>query len=124
MINYEAQGVWHNRGFTHQRADWYAEENGEKRYAFHEWTFFPHFGEVIAAAMQGKDAPVRTSYWLEGWAQDEEALMELIRSIGLETGKYGAEECPYGPGVFPVCAEFDDAVKWFETATKIQSAAA
>ena len=123
-MKYEAQGVWHNRGYTHQRADWYAVENGDKRYAFHEWTFFPHFGEVMAAAITGSEAPVRTSYWLEGWAQNEEALMELIRSVGLDPGKYRAEECKYGPGVFPVCSEFSDAVKWFESTAKIQAAAA
>ena len=114
MIKYEARGVWHNRAYTHQRADWYAVEGGEKHYAFHEWTFFPHFGEAMAAAITGSEAPVRTSYWLEGWAENEDVLRALISRLGLETGKYGAEECPYGPGVFPVCTEFDDAVRWFE----------
>lgn len=113
-MTYEAQGVWHNRGYTHQRSDWYAVEKKERRYAFHEWTFFPHFGEVMAAAITGIEAPVRTSYWLEGWAADQQALMELIAGLGLDASNYGAEECPYGPGVFPVCAEFGDAVRWFE----------
>ena len=113
-IKYEAKGVWHNRGFTHQRSDWFAVEHGQKSYAFHEWTFFPHFGEIMAAAISGEKAEVKVFYWLEGWAQDEGALMEWIGRLGLDTGKYRAEECKYGPGMFPVCSEFEDAVKWFE----------
>jgi hypothetical protein len=72
----------------------------------------------------GTTAPVRTKYWLEGWAQSAEELMELIRTVGLDPGKYRAEECKYGQGVFPICAEFGDAVQWFEPTKKIQAAAA
>jgi hypothetical protein len=114
-MKYEAHGVWHNRSFATQRCDWYAVNKGTKTYAFHEWTFFPHFGEVMAAAIKHEQAKDRTEYWLEGWAQNAEDLVELIRSVGLDPGKYRAEECKYGPGVFPVCSEFSDAVKWFES---------
>jgi hypothetical protein len=116
-IRYEAQGVWHNRAFTTQRCDWYAVHEGDKTYAFHEWTFFPHFGAVMAAAISGTEAEVRQSFWLEGWAQSADELLAVIQRLGLEAAKYGTQECPYGPGVFPVCTEFDDAVRWFEAST-------
>jgi hypothetical protein len=113
-IRYEAQGVWHNRSFSMQHSDWYACKGDEKRYAFHERTVFPTFGEIMAAALQGKEAGDQTRYWLEGHAETGADLMERVKELGLLPGTYRAEECKYGPGVFPVCSEFEEAVKWFE----------
>ena len=77
----------------------------------------------MAAALQHEQAKDRTEYWLEGWAHSEAELVEMIRSVGLDPGKYRAEECKYGPGVFPVCSEFSDAVNWVESIYEKREAA-
>ena len=111
-IEFRIEPVYASRGFHTQRADYY----DGNIHAFHEWTMFPHFGKVMAAAITGEKCETTTSYWLNGHGEDREAITELLAMLNLDPSKYEAEEEPYGPGFFPVCKEYDDAVAYYVAA--------
>ena len=116
-MKFICEGVWHNRAFTSQRSDWYAVEGKDKHYAFHEWTTFPHFGQVMAAAMLGKpeDAEPNTVYWMQGFSNSKESVFACLKSLGLKPEDFLAYECPYSEGdYFPVARSFEAACEYYE----------
>lgn len=55
----------------------------------------------------------RDVFWLDGWQETEELLMEAIAAHGLNTADYYAVEEFYGPGYFPACSTSEAAINYF-----------
>ena len=118
-MKYECVGIYMNRGGTVQRSDVYAID-GEREYAFHEWVQFPHFGEVMAAAIGGTEAKTSVCYWMNGpMLPSKAAVMEHCAGLG----SFMPEENPYPetddegneiPSFFPVALDWDSAVALYE----------
>jgi hypothetical protein len=97
-----------------QAATYFAVVGGERFYAFHERTYFPHFGKVMAAAMTGGEAPIKTEYWLGAYGDTKEDVVSVLKKIGLDPENYYILDEFYGDGYFPACANYEDATKFFE----------